>query len=172
VAIIAHASRRSVHMTTLFRPPKKLPQTSIRAPAPRASICGASSVTTVPARSGKAQQARASGPPQTMRRGYRPCRPGCRCRRDRHGHRRQEWAGPQWTCSETRSSPPRPRAQGGARAVFPPTKRPAPSPARRAASVSRRRYLSPVPGQGDCVFLRVDPRIRRMHSCRHCSLGF
>jgi hypothetical protein len=48
VAIIAHDSRRSVHMTTLFRPPKKLTQTSIRAPVPRASKCGASSVTIVP----------------------------------------------------------------------------------------------------------------------------
>src|SRR3954465_12378015 len=33
--------------------------------------------------------------------------------------------------------------------------------ARRAASVPRRRYLSPAPGQGDGVFLRTDPRMRR-----------
>ncbi len=45
VASISHASRRSVHMTVLFRPFMKLMQPSTKAPAPRASTCPAVSVT-------------------------------------------------------------------------------------------------------------------------------
>jgi hypothetical protein len=74
VAIIAHAIRRSVHMTTLFRLPKKLTQTSISAPAPSASTCGPSSVMTVPASSG-----RPTRPEPVVRR--KPCGTGTACHR-------------------------------------------------------------------------------------------